>query len=85
MQLYRERGRQRCSRVNLGGSLTIQPCSLKVVELEVGWEVLASHVTVPGMDAVEGLTSLTDRTGFLAMVVVGGGGELLLFRMGKSQ
>ena len=28
VQLYREKGRQRCSRVSLGGSLTIQPCSV---------------------------------------------------------
>ena len=65
VQLYGERGPQRCGRVSLGGSVTIQPCSVKVVE--VGREMLVSHVTVPEMSAVESLTSLTDRTGLLAM------------------
>ena len=65
--LHREKGRQRCNRVSLTETLTIPPRSMKVVEVEVGREVLASHDEVPDVGVVEGLASLVELTGLMAV------------------
>ena len=40
---------------------------MKVVEVEVGQEVLASHDEVPDVGVVEGLASLVELTGLMAV------------------